>query len=369
MHRESKQPLVSLVVPTHGRRELLEQTLNSVFAQSFADWEAIVVDDHSPDNTAEWLQQIALKDSRIRPLARQGHLGGANIARNQGWAAAVGKYVIFLDSDDLLDRDCLLLRTQYLDAHPELDFTVHAMRCFESVPNDTDQTWNTLTDEDDFERYLQMDGPWQTTGATWRRSSLDKVGPWDPQLLSLQDLDFHIRALAAGLRYQKINAWDCHYRLPHKRKSITAEKRSLAQCRSHLKIAERLLALPDAVLDATPNRRDLLGGFSFMLADRCAQKGGLMAAAALWNKTRRRGIAGTRRFIEGLIILISHKRPAIAKKLKARILPQWPKSWQMIFRDTYLKGPLPARAAVETDRASDGFKIGPGPNRPLKKTA
>jgi GT2 family glycosyltransferase len=235
---------------------------------------------------------------------------------------------------------------QYLEQHPELDFTVHAMRCFQSSPGDTDVTWNTLTDEDDFERYLQMDGPWQTSGATWRRSALDKIGPWDPQVLSLQDLDYHIRALTVGLRYQKINAWDCHYRLPQNRKSISSANRTLAHYRSHVRIADRLLALPDSVLDATSNRRDLLAGFCFLIADRCVQKGDLFGGLSLWNRARRRGITTGRRFVEGLIILLGEKRPRIGEKLKKLILGGWPRSWRMVFRDTFLNAPLPPRACA-----------------------
>jgi glycosyltransferase involved in cell wall biosynthesis len=350
MISDTTQALVSVVIPTCGRRELLELTLNSVFAQTMPQWEAIVVDDHSPDDTAAYLQKLAETDPRVRPLTRQGEVGGANVARNQGLAASVGRYVIFLDSDDLLEPDCLELRTQYLEAHPDLDFTVHAMRCFETTPNDCDCTWNSLTDEDDFERYLRMDGPWQTTGATWRRTALDRIGPWDPQLLSLQDLDFHIRSLGVGLRYKKINAWDCHYRLPHKRKSISNEKRTLAQYLSHVKIADRLLAMDDSVLDATADRRDLLVGFCFLLASRCAQKGNLFAGLSLWNRTRRRGLVGPVRFAQGIFALLSEKKPNHCKRLRESILSRWPESWLMIFRDTYLKGPLPPRATAEIEQ-------------------
>lgn len=346
MSNPSEIPLVSLVIPTHGRRELLEQTLQSIFSQTLVNWEAIVVDDRSPDDTADCLARLAAQDVRIRPLARQGELGGANVARNQGLAAARGKYVIFLDSDDLLEPDCLLLRTQYLELHPELDFTVHAMRCFNQQPGDTDLTWNTLTEEDDFDRFLQMDGPWQTTGATWRRSSLDRVGGWDPQLLSLQDLDFNIRALAAGLRYERINAWDCHYRLPHQRKAISSEKRSLAQYRSHVQIARRLLALPAPLIDGTANRRDLLAGFCFLLADRCAQKGDLLTAFSLWNATRKARVAVGRHFVEGMMLLLAEKRPRLARRLRQKILPRWRPGWVLKFRDTYLKGPLPPKAVA-----------------------
>ena len=175
------RPTVSVVIPTRGRRPLLEQTIASVRAQTLPDWEAVVVDDGSPDDTAAWLATAAAADARVRPLAApNGGGGGANAARNQGAAAARGRYVVFLDSDDLLEPDCLRGRAALLDGRPDLDYCVNAMRCFRQHPGDTDRAWNTLTDEDDLDRFLLMDGPWQTTGVTWRRAALDVVGGWDP---------------------------------------------------------------------------------------------------------------------------------------------------------------------------------------------
>ncbi len=343
-------PLVTVVIPTHGRRKLLEETIDSVRAQTLTNWEAVVVDDHSSDGTDHWLRQLADRDSRFRVMTRQGPIGGANVSRNQGWAAARGHYLVFLDSDDLLEPECLRLRADFLNRHPELDFSVHSMRLFQSQPGDRDLAWNTLTDEDDFERYLRMDGPWQTAAAMWRRESLDRVGPWDPKLLSLQDLDFHIRALAAGLKYEKINAWDCQYRLPQNRNSITNGNRSLSHFCSHVRIADRLLALPDAVLDQSPNRRDLLAGFCFYIALRCVQKGALFTALALWNRARRRGIACGRGFLEGTAILLGEKAPQLYVPIKQALLQRWPETWQMKFRTTLFHAPLPARAGEGLER-------------------
>jgi glycosyltransferase involved in cell wall biosynthesis len=340
-----RKPLVSVVIPAHGRRELLAETLNSLFAQTLQDWEAIVVDDGGPESNIEWLRQFAGGEPRVRAFAREGDRGGANVCRNQGAAQSAGKYVVFLDSDDLLEPECLFGRTRHLEARPDLDFSVRAMRCFASEPGDTDRAWNTLTAEDDFERFLLMDGPWQTTGPTWRRSALPRVGPWDPDLLSLQDLDFHARAVTAGLRYDKINAWDCHYRLPHRRKSITSAHRSLAQCRSHVRIADRLLAVADPVLDATPHRRGLLAGFCFLIAGRCARKGDLPAALRLWNAVRRRGLVPGTRFLEGAAVLLAGKFPSVSKPAHDIVVGRWPQTLRMNFRDTYLNAALPPRAA------------------------
>lgn len=89
-------PFISVVIPTHNRRELLGRTLASVLAQSYGDFETIVVDDGSSDGTGAYLAEFG---DRIRIVAQRNLGPGA--ARNSGLRCARGAYVAFLDSDDL----------------------------------------------------------------------------------------------------------------------------------------------------------------------------------------------------------------------------------------------------------------------------
>ena len=88
--------LFSVIIPTFNRVALLRETLSSVFAQSFKDYEVIVVDDGSSDGTADYLQLLGEK---VQVLIQPNR--GAGAARNVGAAAAKGLYLAFLDSDDL----------------------------------------------------------------------------------------------------------------------------------------------------------------------------------------------------------------------------------------------------------------------------
>ena len=90
-------PLFSIVVPTYNRRELLERTLRSVWAQDCADYELIVVDDGSTDGSREFL---AAQGGRLVYIAQEHR--GPGVARNAAIARARGEYLAFLDSDDLL---------------------------------------------------------------------------------------------------------------------------------------------------------------------------------------------------------------------------------------------------------------------------
>jgi len=95
-------PLVSVVIPTHERAQLLKRAIQSVLAQSYSRLDIIVVDDASRDNTREVVEQF--RDSRIRYIRHQTNKGGS-AARNTGVRAATGEYVAFLDDDDEWESD------------------------------------------------------------------------------------------------------------------------------------------------------------------------------------------------------------------------------------------------------------------------
>lgn len=99
-------PTVSVIVPCYNAAQFLASTLASVECQSFTDWECILIDDCSTDNTADVLREFARKDSRFIPIFLDKN-GGASAARNAGFAAARGIYITLLDADDAYVPDRL----------------------------------------------------------------------------------------------------------------------------------------------------------------------------------------------------------------------------------------------------------------------
>ena len=97
---ESKRPLVSVIIPVYKAREFVEEAIRSVLAQTITDLELLVIDDCSPDDSFEIVQSLAQEDSRIRPLRNERNMGVAK-TRNRGLELSQGKYVAFLDSDDI----------------------------------------------------------------------------------------------------------------------------------------------------------------------------------------------------------------------------------------------------------------------------
>ena len=94
--------LISIIVPVYNVEEYLKQCLDSILEQTFSDYEVILVNDGSTDNSGLICQEYAEKDSRIRYFEKEN--GGLSDARNYGIEQAQGKYLTFVDSDDFLDK-------------------------------------------------------------------------------------------------------------------------------------------------------------------------------------------------------------------------------------------------------------------------
>ncbi len=101
----NSRPFFSVVIPVYNRAELFSDTLTSVLGQRFKDFEIVVVNDGSTDNTASVLQTLASKDPRVKILYQQNKERGA--ARNNGLSNSNGKYVVFFDSDDIMHENHL----------------------------------------------------------------------------------------------------------------------------------------------------------------------------------------------------------------------------------------------------------------------
>src|SRR4051794_13197703 len=110
------EPTVSVVVPTYNQPRLLSETLDGVLAQTFADFEVVVVDDGSTDDTPAVLARYAGRDGRVR-VVRQPN-AGIGAARNRGLDEARGRYVAPLDHDDLWMPGKLAAQVAFMQAHP-----------------------------------------------------------------------------------------------------------------------------------------------------------------------------------------------------------------------------------------------------------
>lgn len=101
----NKQPFFSIIIPAYNASVFLPSTLDSILAQSYSNFELLLIDDGSTDNTADICTHYTFLDKRISLISKQNE--GVSVARNRGLEIAKGEYVIFVDSDDILYLEAL----------------------------------------------------------------------------------------------------------------------------------------------------------------------------------------------------------------------------------------------------------------------
>jgi glycosyltransferase involved in cell wall biosynthesis len=206
-------PLVTVIIPTFNYGSLIAYTLESLLGQEYRNWECLVVDDGSKDDTASVVNGYRNRDKRIA-YAYQRH-GGLSKARNNGISQARGKYVQFLDADDLIESGKLQCHVQYLENNPEIDIVYGGARYFRTDrPNerrysmkDNDEPWmpEISGSGDEVLQSLIKQNIMVVSAPLLRRRIIDQAGLFDEELLNLADWDYWIRCSIKGARFQYLD--------------------------------------------------------------------------------------------------------------------------------------------------------------------
>jgi glycosyltransferase involved in cell wall biosynthesis len=237
-------PKVSIITPSFNRADIVHETAESIFRQTYTNWEWVIVDDGSTDNSWQVLESFAAKEERVKILKRNREPKGACTCRNIAVEKCSGDYLIFLDTDDLLAPFCIEQRVAYIQQHPINDFIIFPMLLFRKQPYDTMLLWNIDSHRNDVERIMFGDPVCQGTGTIWKKSSFVKIGMWDEKLLLWQDIELHLRSLLKDLNYMKCFQVkpDVFLRLSDMSLSRTAFH-SLHKFRSRRRVFEQTLML------------------------------------------------------------------------------------------------------------------------------
>lgn len=183
-------PLVSVVIPAYNRGKLIERAVESVLAQTYQDFEVIIVDDGSTDNTSSVVTALVEQDQRIRCCHHQTNQG-AQAARNTGIRSAQGEWIAFLDSDDeWLNRK---LEWQLLVAN-ETKAEVISGLCLRWVDGEPTPTiWNLPKLRGNAYRSLLKSPSTTFPCLLVKRKLLEKIGYLDEAIVSFQEWDTAIR--------------------------------------------------------------------------------------------------------------------------------------------------------------------------------
>jgi glycosyltransferase involved in cell wall biosynthesis/Tfp pilus assembly protein PilF len=187
-----KTPRVSVVIPCYKQAQFLPEAVESVVAQTFCDWELIIVNDGSPDNTSAVAGQLIAKyPGKTIHLIEQPN-GGLSFARNAGIRAAKGQYILPLDADDRVDSTILQKLVPVLDRQPAVGFAYTHIKHFGAIHTEfplPDFDRQTLVEKDNI----------ICVCALFRKSVWEQVGGYNESMREgYEDWDFWIGCVAAG---------------------------------------------------------------------------------------------------------------------------------------------------------------------------
>lgn len=202
------RPLVSVVIPAYNRAGSIRAALQSVQRQTHEDWEAIVVDDGSHDDTPELVEQLAREDSRIRLIRHEANRG-AQAARNTAIHAARGAWIAFLDSDDQFLPHSLESR---FELATEQKVSVVHSNCYMIGTGDSPRLHEVRPLAGSVYRpLLQGEGP-VFPGLLVHKEALKRINYLDERIVSFQEWDTTIRLAAYypfGFEVTPTFIWDC----------------------------------------------------------------------------------------------------------------------------------------------------------------
>ena len=183
-------PRFSIIVPYFNRAAMLPDCVASVRAQTVTDWELLLVDDGSTDGSPEVVSHLTREDERIRGLTRpEDRTKGANASRNVGYAAARGRYVLFLDSDDGLLPTALERHLALLEGTGKCASVTWAVNQHGRLLN---KVREQPTDASALDWLIDKRVKWPINALCWRRECLPER-PFHEELMAGQDFEFHVR--------------------------------------------------------------------------------------------------------------------------------------------------------------------------------
>lgn len=186
-------PLISIIIPCYNHSQYLESSIESIRLQKFEDWEIIIINDGSTDNTEEVAEVYAKQDSRIRVIKQENK--GLSASRNSGIKSAKGSIIHFLDADDKHLTDSISTVVKYFNEGSKIEVLVSSYSYFkgESIFHSHIFDDRVIRVESFFNNNLAP-----PVSFFIKKTCQEKVGLFDESLKSCEDWDFWIRAAKTG---------------------------------------------------------------------------------------------------------------------------------------------------------------------------
>jgi glycosyltransferase involved in cell wall biosynthesis len=199
-------PKISVIIPTYNRAQYITHALDSVLCQTFPDYEIIVVDDGSTDNTQDILKKY---EGKIKTIRQDNQ--GISKTRNRGIQMAKGEYIAFLDSDDYWAPEKLKEQIQVLDSYPKVGIVYARMPIINKQGEKIGMKPAGVSGKN-FKELLEVWGDIPTSTVMTRRDCFDKAGLFESSLEPMEDIDMWIRIARFYDLYEIENKVLAYYR-------------------------------------------------------------------------------------------------------------------------------------------------------------
>lgn len=251
--------VLSIIVPSFNKANFISETIKSVQNQKYRNWELLIVDDGSTDDSIAIIEEFCSIDNRIKLHRREKLPKGGSACRNIGLNIAKGEYIIFLDADDVLADFCLEKRLSEIEKFSQNNFWVFPIGTFYKNIGDSTSVW-IPKGADFLKRFLKHDLPWHTMSVVWDKKFINELNGFDIDYPRLQDVELHSRALLKNnisLKVFSNSAVDAYYRIDAQRTIQNLEQQLNKQKEGVLLYLQKMTPL----LKTSSQRRALNGTF------------------------------------------------------------------------------------------------------------
>ena len=219
--QENKDPIVSVILTSHNRPDLLVEAINSVFAQTMPDWELIIIDDCSIEPKVIEVLRRAKKESRVSVFRTNYDVDNIAVLWNHGLDLAKGKYISFLDDDNQKRPSFCKEMSKYLDEHPEFE----AVACFNAIMKGDKLTGDIFDGPRHANRDNIIKRNYIDSGCMMiRRTTIDKIGWFDERLKTNEDWDYVKRVILQTTGFGIIEKPLANYRWHEENRLYRGEK-------------------------------------------------------------------------------------------------------------------------------------------------
>ncbi|NER48247.1 MAG: glycosyltransferase [Symploca sp. SIO1B1] len=201
-------PLISVIIPAYNAEKTILETIESIFQQTFADFEIIVINDGSQDSTLELLSGVT--DPRLQVFSFPN--AGLSASRNRGVARAKGEYISFIDADDLWTPDKLELQLQALQTNPEAAVAYSWTDCIDEAGKFLRSGSHMSVSGDVYAQLLLVNFLESGSNVLIRQQALREIGDSDESLAAGQDRELFLR-LAAKYHFVAVPQTQILYRV------------------------------------------------------------------------------------------------------------------------------------------------------------